>query len=84
MAKRKRRSRPDAWPKSAYRLPNGTYVVAGPWGPPNKRGRRIRVVGLHRAELDAKKVAAALVDVAMREMFERHQHPTTDQPMSKK
>lgn len=82
MAKRKRRSRSDALPKGAYRLPNGDYVVTGPWGPPSKRGRHIRVRAVHRAEPDAEKVAAAVLAVVTQELQERDQRKATDRPTS--
>ena len=71
MSKPKRRRRPsrvrrrNSLPKGADRLPIGDDVVTGSWGPPDKRGRRIRVRAIHRAEPDAAKVAQALIALAI-------------------
>jgi hypothetical protein len=62
-SRRRSRARPGALPKGAYRLPSGNYVVTGPWSEPNKRGRRIRIVAVHRDDTDVDKVVRALLDV---------------------
>ena len=65
--KRKRASRAkqhNARPKGAYVLPTGDYVVQS-IGPPDTRGRRIRVRAVHRAEPDAAKVAQALIAIGI-------------------
>jgi hypothetical protein len=67
MTKRRRRNcrdtRPNPRPKGAYPLPNGDYVVVGPCGPHDKRGRSIRIRAVHRAEPNARFVAQALLDI---------------------
>jgi len=69
MSKSRRRSRakPGALPKGSCRLSDGGYVVAGPWSPPSKRGRRIRIVAVRRDEPDANKIARALLDIIIDE-----------------
>jgi hypothetical protein len=77
MAKRKRnkRRRTATRPKGSYPLPNGNYVVTGSWGPPKKRGRRIRVVAVRRDEIDADKVAQAVIAIVLeRAERDRHDH----------
>jgi hypothetical protein len=62
--RRKRASRakhPGSLPRSAYRLPTGDSVVTGARGPPDKRGRRLRIRAVHRTESDVDKVAQALI-----------------------
>ena len=70
MSKRRRPRRslarhPNGLPKGAYRLPTGGYVVEGPWGPRNKRGRRIRIIAVHRDQPDAAKIAQALLAIVV-------------------
>ena len=65
MRKRRYRRPGGKLPKGAYPLPNGNYVVTGSWGPLNERGRRFRVQAIHRAELDPKKIADALIAIAL-------------------
>ena len=63
MPKRTRPSRskhPDGLPKGGYRLPNGNYVTESV-GPPNSKGRRLRITAVHRAEPDPAQVAKVLV-----------------------
>jgi hypothetical protein len=50
--------------KGAYRLPTGGYVTESV-GLPNKRGRRIRIVAVHRQEPDPKKIADALIAIIL-------------------
>jgi hypothetical protein len=74
--RRRRRSRskyPNALPKGAYYLPNGSYVTQSV-GPPNQRGQRPRVRGVHRSVPDPKAVAQALLAIAI----ERVQAPPAD------
>jgi hypothetical protein len=64
---RKRKSRPkhrNGPPKGAYRLPTGGYVTESV-GPLNKRGRRVRIVAVHRDEPDPRKVANALIAIVL-------------------
>jgi hypothetical protein len=68
MSKRTRRSRSkrkDSLPKGAYRLPTGGCVTD--FVAPPMRGRRIRVVAVHRDEPDADKVARALIAIVLDE-----------------
>ena len=60
-ASRARRS--SSRPKGSYPLPAGDYVVQSV-GPLDKRGRRLRIKAVHRAEPDAAKVAQALIELA--------------------
>jgi hypothetical protein len=60
-------------PKGAYRLPTGGYAVEGPWGPPNKRGRRIRMVAVHRDEPDVDKMIRALLGIIAEQQLEQRQ-----------
>lgn len=68
---RKRKQRKNDLPKGAYRLPDGNYVTTGPWGQPDKKGRRIRVTAVHRAEPDVRLLARALLEVAKQEHAKR-------------
>ncbi len=80
MAKRKpRANNPNVLPKSAYRLPSGNYVVERSWGPPNRRGRRLRITAVHRGQPDANKLAQVLLDIVTQQMLERDQRESTDQ-----
>jgi hypothetical protein len=66
MSKHKRRraraKNPNALPKGAYRLPNGGYATESV-GPPNKRGRRIRICAVHRDAPDVDKMVRALLGI---------------------
>ena len=78
MAKRRRKRasrtrRPNARPKGAYPLPTGDYVMQS-IGPPDKRGRRLRIRAVHRAEPDAAKVAQALIALAIEQAQDRADH----------
>jgi hypothetical protein len=65
MTKRKRRAGGSTRPKGSYPLPTGGYVITGSWGPPDKRGRRLRIRAAHRAEVDPKAVAQVLIALAV-------------------
>jgi len=62
--RRSRAKRPGGLPKGAHRRPDGNYVVQSV-GPPDKRGRRLRIRAVHRSEPDATKVAQALIAIAI-------------------
>jgi hypothetical protein len=47
-------------PRGAYPLPSGGYVTESV-GPPDRRGRRIRIRAVHRDQPDAAMVAQALI-----------------------
>ena len=68
MTKRRRRrsrsTRLDSRPKGAYPLPTGGYV-SDSVGPLDKRGRRIRIRAVHRAEIDPKAVAQVLIAIVV-------------------
>lgn len=59
-------------PKGAYRLPNGNYVTESV-GPPDKDGRRLKFVALHRAQPDVHLLSRALMHVA-----KQHEHDSDD------
>jgi hypothetical protein len=65
MTKSKRRARGSTRPKGSYPLPTGGYISAGSWGPPDKRGRRLRIRAVHRAEVDPKAIAQVLIALAI-------------------
>ena len=51
-------------PKGAYRLPTGGYVTVGKWGPPDHRGRRIKIIAVHKDPPDIDRIARALIMMA--------------------
>ena len=74
MKKRKRRARASTRPKGSHPLPTGGYIATGPWGPPDKRGRRLRIRAVHRAEPDPKAVAQALLAIVLEQAQAEQEH----------
>lgn len=64
MTKRKRRSRGSTRPKGSYPLPTGGYVSTSSYRSP-RTGRVLRIHAAHRAEMDPKTVAQALIAIAI-------------------
>lgn len=64
MTKRKRRARRSTRPKGSYPLPTGGYVSTSSYHSA-RTGRVLRVRTVHRAEVDPKAVAQALMALAI-------------------
>jgi hypothetical protein len=62
--------RPRKLPKGAFRLPDGRWATESV-GPPDARGRRIRVRAIHRDPPDLRALAQVFVDLAAEQL--RHQ-----------
>lgn len=75
--RRRRRSshskQSQSQPKGSYPLPDGTYVTES-IGPPDRRGRRLRIRAVHHAEPDADKVARALIAWVIERAQDRADH----------
>ena len=66
-------------PKGAHPLPSGNYVVSTTHV--TSRGRTMRVRGVRRGELDAKRVARVLIHIAVEHATGSHEaHDSPGEP----
>jgi hypothetical protein len=74
MAKRRRRSRGSTRPKGSYPLPTGGYLSTSAHRS-ERTGRVLRIRAVHRAEVDPKAVAQALIALAIEQAQAERDEP---------
>lgn len=70
--RRSKSTRSGTRPKGSYPVPGGGYATELV-GPPNRRGRRIRTVAVHRAEPHVKPIVDALLALVAEEYLDAEQ-----------